>query len=485
MTKKMRTRFAPSPTGFLHIGGLRTLLFAYFIAKTNDGELILRIEDTDQKREVEGAVQKLIDIIDWTGIKFDEGPHIDGDFGPYIQTQRLDIYQKYIKKLIDSGNAYYCFCTEERIKKLREEQKEQKIAPRYDEKCRNLSKEEIEKKIKNGEKYVIRQKIPHNTEIITNDELRGEIKFNSKNLNDHILMKSNGIPTYQFAVVVDDYLMEITHIVRGEEWIASLPKNVLLYQAFNWEIPKFIHLPLIMNKEGGKLSKRHSDVSVENYKDKGYLPEALINFTMLLGWHPKEDIEILNNNEIEKKFNLKNIKTSSSIFDIDKLDFFNNHYIKKLSVEELTKLCTPYLKNKNNPLTQDNEYIKNIIKIEQERLRKISDIKEMTELFFTENIKYDKELLIWKTMDKDNVRRNLDKILNLIQTVKVNNWTKEKLEDIVINYIKNNNEKVGEFLWPMRVSLTGQKNSPSPFEVAFCLGKDRSIKRITDAINLV
>jgi len=485
MTKKMRTRFAPSPTGFLHIGGLRTLLFAYFIAKTNDGELILRIEDTDQKREVEGAVDKLIDIIDWIGIKFDEGPHVGGDFGPYIQTKRLDIYQKYIKKLVDSGNAYHCFCTEERLKEVREKQKKQKMAPRYDENCRNLSKEEVEEKIKNGEKYVIRQKIPHNTEIITHDELRGEIKFNSNDLNDHVLMKSNGIPTYQFAVVVDDHLMQITHIVRGEEWISSLPKNVLLYQAFNWDLPKFIHLPLIMNKEGGKLSKRHADVSVESYKDKGYLAKALINFTILLGWHPKEDVEILNNDEIKNKFDFKNIKTSSSIFDVEKLNYFNNHYIRELPVKELSKLCLPYLKDENNPLTQDMEYVENIIRLEQERLRKISDIKEMTKLFFTENLKYDANLLIWKTMTKENVKENLDKILKLIQTVKVASWTKENLEKIIVEYIKSNNGKIGEFLWPMRVSLTGQKNSPGPFEVAFCLGKDRSLKRISDAINLI
>ncbi len=485
MSQKIRTRFAPSPTGSLHLGSLRTLLFAYFIAKTNNGELILRIEDTDQKREVEGSVKGLLDIIDWVNIKFNEGPHIGGDYGPYTQTQRLNIYQEYIQKLLKTGDAYYCFCTEERLKEVREKQQEQKLPPKYDGKCKHLSKEEVSQKIKNGEKYVIRQRMPDNTEIIVHDELRGEIKFNSNDLNDHVLMKSNGIPTYQFAVVVDDHLMKITHVVRGEEWISSLPKNVLLYKSFGWKLPKFVHLPLILNKTGGKLSKRHGDVTVEGYRNAGYLPEALINFTILLGWHPKDDVEILDKDSIEKKFNLKDIKTSPSVFDIEKLDYFNSQYIKKLSVNELFKLCKPYLIDKNNKLTKNDEYLKNIIKIGQDRLRKISDIKEISKIFFVENLEYDADLLIWKKMDKDNVKKNLIQILEIVKNVDNQDWTMKNLEKIIINYIKNNNEKIGEFLWPMRVSLTGQKNSPGPFEVAFCLGKIMSIKRIITAIELL
>jgi len=289
MSKKIRTRFAPSPTGFLHIGSLRTALFDYLLAKSNNGDFILRIEDTDQKRKVEGAIENLIDTLNWLGLKFDEGPGVGGKYGPYIQTERIDIYNKYIKELLNSGKAYHCFCSQNRLNNLREEQIKNKKAPRYDNHCRNLSKEKINEKIKSGKDFVIRQKMPLKGKTVVYDKLRGKIEFNNQELEDQVLIKSNGIPTYQFANVVDDYLMKITHVIRGTEWIPSLPKNILLYQLFGWDPPKFIHIPLTLNKNGGKLSKRHNDVAVEDYKKNGYLPEALLNFSALLGLHPKGD----------------------------------------------------------------------------------------------------------------------------------------------------------------------------------------------------
>ena len=281
---KVRTRFGPSPTGFLHIGGLRTVLFDFLFTKSQGGKLILRIEDTDQKREVEGAAEKLIDILSWVGIKFDEGLNIGGKYGPYIQSQRLDIYKKHIEELLKLNGAYQCFCTPERLTKMREDQQKKKLPPKYDRACRDLSEDEVNKKIKAGEKFVIRQKLPLEGEIKVYDKLKGEIKFKAKDLDDHVLIKSSGIPTYQFANVVDDHEMEITHVLRGDEWIASFPKNILLYEAFGWKPPKFIHLPLVLDKNGGKLSKRQGDVAVEYFREKGYLPEALINFCALLGW---------------------------------------------------------------------------------------------------------------------------------------------------------------------------------------------------------
>src|SRR5680860_362165 len=274
----IRLRFAPSPTGFLHIGNLRTAFFGYLIAKSLGGKFILRIEDTDQKREVAGSATSLLKILAWVGIKFDEGPGIGGEYGPYIHTARLEVYKKLANELIEQGKAYRCFCSAERLTVMRAEQEKNKKPPRYDRTCRELSAAEIEQKINAGDNFVIRQKMPLTGEVLVFDELRGEIKFAAADLDDHVLIKSNGIPTYQFASVVDDHLMEISHVTRGDEWLASFPKNILLYQAFGWTPPKFIHLPLLLNKTGGKLSKRQGDVFVEQYKDKGYLPEACLNF---------------------------------------------------------------------------------------------------------------------------------------------------------------------------------------------------------------
>ncbi|PIX11246.1 glutamate--tRNA ligase, partial [Candidatus Falkowbacteria bacterium CG_4_8_14_3_um_filter_36_11] len=322
---KIRLRFAPSPTGYLHIGGLRTALFNYLIAKNLGGKLILRIEDTDQKREVKGAVKSLIDILNWSGIKFDEGPEIGGDFGPYLQSQRKNIYSKHIQQLINKGKVYYCFCAPERLDKMRQEQQIKKLPPRYDRTCRDLSDKIIKQNLKDKKSFVIRQKMPLAGEVIVNDELRGQIKFKAENLDDQVLIKSNGMPTYQFANVVDDYLMKISHVVRGEEWIPSLPKNILLYKDFGWTAPKYIHLPLMLNKGGGKLSKRQGDVAVEDFRSAGYLPESLINFCGLLGWRFSsaekkiEENEIFSLAELVKIFIIKDISVSPAIFDNDKL----------------------------------------------------------------------------------------------------------------------------------------------------------------------
>jgi len=466
MENNTRVRFAPSPTGFLHIGGLRTVLFNYLIAKSLNGKLILRIEDTDQKRLVEDAQEKLIDIIKWVGIDFDEGPEIGGEFGPYIQTERLDIYNKYIQKLIAENKAYYCFCTSERLTKMREDLQAQKLPPRYDRHCRDLSKEEIKKRIEAGESYVIRQKMPLSEEIIINDELRGEIKFNTKELDDHVLIKANGIPTYQFASVVDDHEMQISHVVRGEEWIPSFPKNVLLYKAFNWELPKFIHLPLVMNKEGGKLSKRQGDVAVEDFKAKGYLKETLINFNALLGWSPysknKDSEETLTIDEIIRLFDYKDISTSSAIFDIEKLDYLNGYYIRQKNIKELTRLCLPFLKENIKLTSKEHKktttFIEKAVKLEQERLKKLSDITETTKFLFIDNLEYETDLLIWKKTTLEDARTNLKKISDFFITI--TDWNSKNIEEQTIKFLKENNYGIGDFLWPTRVALSGQKNSP-------------------------
>jgi glutamyl-tRNA synthetase len=412
--KEVRLRFAPSPTGSLHIGGFRTALFSYIIAKSQNGKLILRIEDTDQNREVKNAKEHLIDILNWSGIYFDEGPHKKGNFGPYIQSQRKEIYKKYANILLESGQAYRCFCSNERLAEMRKKQQENKEAPRYDKHCRNLSEEEIKNKLANNESFVIRQKMPLEGEIKVKDELRGDINFKAVDLDDQILIKSDQMPTYQFASVVDDHLMKISHVTRGEEWIPSFPKNVLLYQAFNWEVPKFIHLPLVLNKEGGKLSKRQNDVAVEDYKKQGYLPTALLNFSIMLGWHPKGNNEIMSLDEIIKSFRIKNMQTSPAVFDREKLDYFNAYYLRQLSPEALLEKSKKFLKDYH---FKDIEYLQKILVLEQSRIKKLAELPELIDFFFQDKLNYEAELLIWKKNTKEETKLYLKEIYNFLNNI--------------------------------------------------------------------
>ncbi len=472
--KKNRLRFAPSPTGFVHLGSLRTILFTYLIAKQLKADLVLRIEDTDQSRLVKDALENLVAVLQWLKLEFDEGPHIGGSFGPYIQSERLALYKKQVEILVAEDKAYPCFCSPDRLKELKDNQAKNKLAPKYDNYCRNLDKGEVKKRIAAGKKYVIRQKMPLDGEVKVLDELRGEIKFLAKDLEDQVLLKSDGFPTYQLASVVDDHFMEISHVTRGEEWIPSLPKNVLLYQAFNFPVPKFIHLPLILNKEGGKLSKRQGDVNVEDYRRQGYLPEALINFSALLGWHPKDDREIFSLNKLAQEFNYQWISTSPAIFDLDKLKHFNSLYIKQKSSEELKKLIIDYLPKTDLDLEK-------LIPLLQERLEYLAQIPELFPFFFSE-ISYDKTLLLWKQLDFATIKINLNELVVLIKNL--DDFSLSNLEATIIDYIKDNNKKNGDYLWPMRVALSGLKFSPSPFELAYVLGKEKTINRIYKAIEM-
>ncbi len=477
----VRFRLAPSPTGFLHLGNLRTALFGYLLAKSMKGKYILRIEDTDQKREVTGAIDSLIDILKWVGITFDEGPFGSaqgrpyiGDYGPYIQSQRLDIYKKYTDELLAKGGAYRCFCSAERLTKMREEQAARHKPPRYDRTCRNLSREEVEARVANNESFVIRQSLPLSGEIKVVDELRGEIIFQVADLEDQVLIKSDGVPTYQFASVVDDYLMRISHVTRGEEWLPSFPKNILLYQAFGWTPPKFIHLPLILNKGGGKLSKRQGDVFVEDYKKRGYLPEALINFCALLGWHPKNDKEIFSLKELEKEFNIDGLGASPAIFDQDKLDYLNGYYIRQMTKEKFAELAKPYLPTGNF----NTVLVSGALSSTQSRIKYFSEIPTLIKPWFGPE-DYGVELLIWKDLTKEQVKVNLlelkDKIDNLPDFTKI--------ETEILNWLKKSGKKNGDYLWPMRVALTGLKDSEGPFKMALDCGKAETLTRITAAIN--
>ncbi len=472
--KSIRFRFAPSPTGFLHVGNLRSALFGYLLAKSQGGQFILRIEDTDQKREVAGAIDSLISICSWMSIEFDEGPKMGGNYGPYIQTERLEIYKEQADKLLKEGKAYRCFCTEDRLASMRAEQEARKMPPRYDRLCRNLSQEEVAKKVAAGESYVIRQKMPLEGEILVHDELRGDIKFPAADLDDHVLIKSNGIPTYQFASVVDDHLMEISHVTRGDEWLPSFPKNILLYQAFGWTPPKFIHFPLILNKTGGKLSKRQGDVFVEQYREKGYLPEAILNFCVLLGWHPKGDKEMLTMSEVKQEFSLSGLGTSPAVFDLEKLDYLNGYYIRQKSTAELVMLCKPYL---DIALDKLEKYVV----LAQERMKKLEDITELSTPLLSLG-EYEPSLLLWKELTGADIFKNLTELLEKLSEISENNWEVKKLEEEIIGWIKEKAGKNGDYLWPLRVALSGLKNSPSPFELAWALGKEETLARLKIAI---
>ncbi len=466
---KVITRFAPSPTGYLHVGGLRTALYNFLFAKHNQGKFLLRIEDTDQARLVKGADQEIFKILKEFGLKYDNNP--------VYQSKRLKTYQKFADQLIKEGKAYYCFCSPERLAKIKEEQMAQKKAPKYDKACCKLSQTEIDKNLNAKVPFVIRLNVPANKEIKWDDIIRSEIKFNSNDIDDQVLLKSDGFPTYHLANVIDDHEMEISDVIRGDEWLPSTPKHILLYNAFGWAHPVFAHLPLLLNPDKSKLSKRQGDVAVEDYLQKGYLPEAIINFIALLGWNPGEGStkEIFTIKELVDEFDLAKTNKAGAVFDIEKLNWLNGLYIRKMKIKKLAKLCLPFLKGVNPKLAEK------IVAVEQERLKKLSDISENTEFFYKESI-YKPELLIWKKSNKEQTLENLVKLEDFIMNLPVSDFKTIKiLEEKVINWIKKENYGVGDMLWPMRVALSGLQNSPSPFEIAWVLGKKETLSRINQA----
>ncbi|MDD3486834.1 MAG: glutamate--tRNA ligase [Candidatus Moranbacteria bacterium] len=487
MAEKPRVRFAPSPTGYLHIGSLRTALYNFLYAKKTGGDYFLRVEDTDQKRLVADAVEKLVESLEWAGVENGEGIVLDekgsirqkGEFGPYMQSERLELYQKYAHELVKKGKAYYCFCTPERLDSLRAVQEKAKLAPAYDKLClKTYSREEAEQKIKAGEKYVIRFDVPETGEISFEDAVRGKIFFSNKNLDDFVLLKSDGFPTYHLAHVVDDHFMETTLVFRGEEWLPSTPKHILLFEAFGWKPPQYAHLCVILNKNTRKkLSKRDGDVSVEDFKKKGYLPEAVVNFIALLGWNPKTEQEIFSLDEMSAAFDLEKLNKAGAIFDQEKLDWMNGYYIRQKDDGELAKLCRPYLKKYNNSLS--DEHLKKIIQVEKERMKKLSDIAEGTQFYF-DTPKPDADLLKWKSMGSEDLEKSLNKSREILDAISEENW---ELEDIKNKLMASADPKDrGALLWPLRVALTGEKKSPSPWEVAWVVGKNESMERIEQAI---
>jgi nondiscriminating glutamyl-tRNA synthetase len=504
MNKDIRVRFAPSPTGYVHIGSLRTALFDYLIAKKYGGKFILRIEDTDQKRYVPGSVEKLIEAMHWAGIAPDEGVFLKedisdstskkehcvdavtypgicevGDYGPYIQSERLDIYRKYVDELIAKGSAYPCFCTQERLEQLRKTQQTKKQAPMYDRCCAELSAEESAKKIAAGEPYVIRMKVPRGENLIFEDGIFGRISFATNTIDDQVLLKSDGFPTYHLAVVVDDHLMKITHITRGEEWLPSVPKHLLLYRFFGWDVPQMFHFPNILNQSRKKLSKREGDVSVDDFRKKGYLPEGLVNFLVLLGWNPKTEQEIFSLPELTKIFDEKKIHKAGAVFDKKKLDWINSHYIKQLSDDKLLELVLPYFQDYyKGKVMPEMKMLRNIVQVEKERIKKLADITENID-FYTNKPEYNPALLQWKQMTKDEVKKALQTAKEALEKISAEDFS---LENIQTTLTQAAGEQRGQVLWPTRVALSGKDRSPSPFEIAWVIGKQETLERLNAAI---
>ncbi len=481
----IKTRYAPSPTGYLHVGGLRTALYCYLVAKKNAGNFILRIEDTDRERFVPGAIENLIRSLNWAGINSDEGVVLSqngenveqvGQNGPYIQSEKLETYQKYADQLIEEKKAYYCFCSKERLEELRKIQEVNKQPPGYDGHCRNLSLEEAKLRIANGEKYVIRMKMPKEGTTKFTDLIRGEVEFRNELVDDQVILKTDGFPTYHLAVVIDDHFMEITHAIRGEEWLSSTPKHLVLYDMFGWQPPQFAHLPLLLNADKSKLSKRQGDVAVEDYRNKGYLPEAVINFVAFLGWNPGTEKEIFSLDELVQEFSLERVSKSGAVFNLEKLDWYNKEYLKMIDENRLLDLCKPLLEEKYK-ISNSQFSISKIIALERERATTLVELAENLRFIF-EDLPYESEILVWKKDTRDGTKNKLQELYNYLSNFSVQDWTKKKMEQKVGEWIKEKNYGVGDVLWPMRVALSGQKNSPGPYEIAEVLGKEKSLERM-------
>lgn len=473
--KEVRTRFAPSPTGYMHIGNLRTALYTYLIAKHEGGKFILRIEDTDRERYVEGAVDIIYKTLKETGLVHDEGPDIGGPVGPYVQSQRKDVYLKYAKELVKKGEAYYCFCSKERLDILKTNAEALKRPFKYDKHCLNLPKEEVEQKLKDGVPYVIRQNNPTDGITTFNDVIYGKISVENSELDDMILIKSDGYPTYNFANVVDDHLMGITHVVRGNEYLSSAPKYNRLYEAFGWEVPIYVHCPPIMKDAHNKLSKRNGDASFEDLLKKGYLKEAVLNFIALLGWNPEGENEIFNLEELVKIFDYKTINKAPAIFDPVKLKWMNGEYIKKMPLEKFHEDALPYysgvIKNKNINLLKISELL-------QTRVNLLDEIPDMID-FFEELPDYDIVMYTHKKM-KTNTENSLESLKESLPILKdLKEWNMDTIHDSMMKLAKDLGVKNGIILWPLRTALSGKQFTPGgAFEIADIIGKEESLKRI-------
>lgn len=483
----VRVRFAPSPTGYLHIGGLRTAFFNYLYARHTGGDMLLRIEDTDRTRFVEGALENLLKALKWSGIEIDEGVMLDengevtqkGDCGPYIQSERVEegIYDKYINQLIEEGKAYYCFCSQERIDKVRDQQRADGLTPKYDGLCRSIPLEEAKKRVAAGEPHTVRLKLPVDRDITFNDKIKGKITFNTDDQDDQVLIKRDGFPTYHFAVVVDDHLMGITHVVRGDEWVSSTPKHVYLYEAFGWEAPEYIHLPTVLNKDHKKYSKRNGDGMVEDFIEEGYMSEGLINFLALLGWSPDSEEEIFTMKQLAEQFDFDRVNKTGAVFDKRKLDWVNGHYVRDLSVEELAEKIKPYLIKAG---LIDESYPEDKLNLLaatwQSAIDKFSDAPELAKNYFIkdEDMVWDEEAV--EAIKTEDAKKLIDAFLNHLEEV---DEIDSEFASTIMKKIQKETGIKGKNLWfPVRAAVTGSVHGPELSNAFVIMGKEKIKERL-------
>ncbi len=474
----VRTRFAPSPTGFIHIGSVYSAMLDFALAKKHQGQFIIRIEDTDQKRLVKEAEEKIYNGLSWFGIEADESTQAGGQFAPYRQSERLSIYQKYAQQLLDQGKAYHCFCSAERLDEMRKQKQKEGRPPKYDRHCLNLTRQEIDNKLANKESFVIRMKIPDNETIEVNDLIRGSVKFDSSQVDDQVLLKSDGFPTYHLAAVVDDHLMKISHVIRGEEWLSSAPKHVLLYRFFGWSPPLFLHTPTIRDEQRRKLSKREASAGLEFYQQEGFLPEALLNFLCLLGWSHPEQKEIFDFDEFIKLFDLKDVSPVGPIFDLKKLTWLNGVYIRKMEDHDLAEKLSRFA-----PKAMDKQLIKKTIPLIKERIEKLSDFPDLVD-FLVKKITVDKKLLLKKgSNDEKLIKFQLETVLAGLEKLKV--WQVKTVEEFFRKLAQANDWPIGKFFMMIRICVTGKLITPPLFESLDLLGRQETCLRLRQVLKML
>ncbi|MFN4227264.1 MAG: glutamate--tRNA ligase [Candidatus Ratteibacteria bacterium] len=472
----VRVRFAPSPTGYLHIGNARTALFNYLFAKKNKGKFILRIEDTDKERSKKEYEIAIMEDLKWIGIEWDEGPDIGGEYGPYRQSERIDIYREFAQKLLKEGVVYKCYCTKEELEKMRKDAQEKGLPPGYDGRCRNLTREKISHYEKEGRDFVLRLKVPEER-IEINDLIRGKVIFEGEHLTDFVIMKSDGTPTFNFAVVIDDYLMKITHVIRGEDHLSNTPKHILIFKAIGAEIPQFAHMSMTLGPDRTRLSKRHGATSVRAYREEGFLPEAFFNYISLLGWGTTESREIFTKEELINEFSLERCHKASAIFDREKLLWMNSFYIRKTEIDRIYQLSIPFLKQaglvEDQISKEKEEYIKKAISLEQEKIKTLKEIPYLIEFFFKEP-EYEKEN--YEKLINQETKKELEELLNIFE--QMDSFKKEEIESKVRDYCKEKNIKTSMVFHPLRFAVSGRTKGPDLFGMIELLGKEKTIERI-------
>ena len=485
MAENIRVRYAPSPTGFPHIGNIRTAFFNWLFARRNGGKFIVRVEDTDRERLVPGAVDSILDGLEWLGVDWDEGPRVDGPFGPYLQSERLELYRQAADRLIAQGNAYRCYCTRERLADIREVQQREKRSIGYDRHCKSLTREQHMDLDAEGVPSVVRFAMPESGTTEVNDLIRGQVEWQNDLVDDFVLLKSDGFPTYHLAVVVDDHLMEISHVLRAEEWLSSTPRHLQLYQAFDYPPPRFGHLPMILGPDRSKLSKRHGATSITEYREAGYLPDALKNFMVLLGWSLDDQTDVMPINVIASNFSLERVGKPAAIFDLERLGWMNGVYIRQLTIEELAAHMSPFLE-RDMPaelLPVNWQYFLRVVPLIQERLKLLSDSAQMTSYFFVEKLDYSSVNLVQKGMDAESTVTALQRAGHAL--IGIEAFESETLEQALRATGDELEFKPREFFGTLREAITGRSATPSLFEVMEVLGKDRVLARISDAAKYI